>query len=222
MRARLAFAALVETLDAAGHGALPGRGASGSAPAPGSIAAPGQGGSRTAPTAADAARAEHAADTLTASAARGRELAALLDPDTPVPGVTTGRLRPDLAALAVPATTHGRNMAGDDFALTAGWGHFGAGQAVMPGQGRAIERAYTSSEHAALGATTYDIHLNDHAYWRNIPANVWTYRLGGYQVLKKWLSYRERKVLGRPLRPAEVQHFSETARRIAAILLARE
>ena len=33
----------------------------------------------------------------------GRELAALLDPDTPVPGVTTGTLRPDIAAIAVPA-----------------------------------------------------------------------------------------------------------------------
>ena len=34
-----------------------------------------------------------AAAELTASAARGRELAALLDPETPVPGVTTGTLR---------------------------------------------------------------------------------------------------------------------------------
>ena len=37
-------------------------------------------------------------------------------------------------------------------------------------------------------------------------------------MLKKWLSYRERGVLGRPLRPEEVQHFTDTARRIAAIL----
>ena len=36
------------------------------------------------------------------------------------------------------------------------------------------------------------------AFWRNIPATVWTYNLGGYQVLKKWLSYREHDVsLGR-------------------------
>ena len=39
---------------------------------------------------------------LTASATRGRELARLLDPDTPVPGVTEGALRPELASLAVP------------------------------------------------------------------------------------------------------------------------
>ena len=45
--------------------------------------------------------------------------------------------------------------------------------------------------------TTGSIYLNDWAYWRNVPANLWSYKLGGYQVLKKWLSYRERKVLGR-------------------------
>ena len=171
-----------------------------------------------------AAKAEEAAETLAASAARGRKMAALLDPETPVAGVTAGQLRPEIAAIAVPATTHGHNMFGDDFGLTAGWGHFGSGQAVMPGQGRAVERAYTGTERSVLGdsldtlgETTYDIHLNDHAYWRNVPANVWTYRLGGYQVLKKWLSYRDRKVLGRALRAEEVQYFSETARRIAAV-----
>ena len=75
-----------------------------------------------------------AAEELTASAARGRELAALLDSETPVTGVTTGALRPEMAAIAVPSTTDGGNMARDDFALTAGWGHFGQGEAVMPGQ----------------------------------------------------------------------------------------
>ncbi len=166
-----------------------------------------------------------AADTLARSAARGRELAVLLDPDTPVPGVTQGPLRPEMAAIAVPTTTGGRNMAGDDFALTAGWGHYGTGEAVMPGQGRAVERAYTPEERAALGnalpslgETTFDIHLNDRAFWRNVPEAVWHYKIGGYQVLKKWLSYRERSILGRPLSPEEVRHFTDTARRIGAML----
>ena len=92
-----------------------------------------------------------AAESLAASAARGRELARLLDPDTPVPGVTQGRLRPEIAAIAVPSTTGGHNMTGDDFALTAGWGHFGTGDAVMPGKGRIVEREYTPDERAALG-----------------------------------------------------------------------
>ena len=148
-----------------------------------------------------------AAATLADSAARGRRLAALLDPETPVPGVTQAPLRPDLEAVAVPATTSGRDMTGADFALTAGWGHVGASGAVMPRRGRVTERG---------GA--FDVHLNDAAFWRGVPAAVWRYRLGGYQVLKKWLSYRERPILGRDLAPGEVRHFTDTARRIAALL----
>ena len=168
-----------------------------------------------------------AADVLAQSAARGCELARLLDPEAPVPGVTQGSLRQEIAAIAVPATSDGRNMTGDDFAVTAGWGHFGSGGAVMPGKGRAIERDCTPDERIALGdaiptlgETTFDIYLNDRAYWRNIPAAIWDYKLGGYQVLKKWLSYREHKVLDRALLPEEVQYFADTARRIGAILLA--
>ena len=171
--------------------------------------------------------AEGAAEALARSAARGCELARLLDSDMPVPSVTSGSLRLEIAAIAVPATTDGRNMTGGDFALTAGWGHYGAGDAVMPGQGRIVERAFTPEERAAmddalsaLGKTTLDVYLNGHAFWRNVPAAVWSYKLGGYQVLKKWLSYRERGIFGRPLHPEEVQHFTDTARRISAILLA--
>ena len=166
------------------------------------------------------------AEALAESAARGRGLAILLDPDTPVPGVTTGALRPESAAIAIPATTDGRNMAGDDFALAASWGHLGAGGAVMPGQGRVVERAFTPEEREALGdalpalgETTFDVYLNDRAFWRNVPAAAWRYRLGGYQVLKKWLSYRERPILGRDLTPEEVQHLTDTARRIAALMV---
>ncbi len=53
-----------------------------------------------------------------------------------------------------------------------------------------------------------------------MPAAVWTYKLGGYQILKKWLSYRERTILGRPLTPEEIQYFTDTARRIWAIAVA--
>ena len=117
-------------------------------------------------------------------------------------------------------------MTGDDFSVTAGWGHFGTGNAVMPGQGRTEERPYTAEERTVLGEaittlgeSTVDVYLNSSAYWQNIPNAVWNYKLGGYQVLKKWLSYRESGVLDRPLLPEEVQHFTNTARRIGAILL---
>ena len=168
---------------------------------------------------------DSAADALHQSSTYGRELVRLLNPDTPIPGVTSGTLRSEIATIAVPATVDGHNMTENEFAMTAGWGHFGPGDAVMPGQGRIIARSYTPAERAALddllpviGHTTFDVYLNNRAYWRNVPSNVWAYKLGGYQVLKKWLSYRERDILYRPLKPDEVQYFTDTARRIGAIL----
>ena len=72
---------------------------------------------------------------------------------------------------------------------------------------------------ACLGATTSNVYLNDTAYWRNVPANVWEYTIGGYQVIKKWLSYREYGLLGRALTTDEAREVTHMARRIAAIVL---
>ena len=72
---------------------------------------------------------------------------------------------------------------------------------------------------STLGKVTFDIPLNGHAFWSNVPAAVWNYKLGGYQVLKKWLSYREHSIVRRSLLLEEVQYFAHTARRIADILL---
>lgn len=43
--------------------------------------------------------------------------------------------------------------------------------------------------------------------------------IGGYRVTKKWLFYREEKLLGPPLTKEEVRYVQEMVRRIAAILL---
>jgi hypothetical protein len=110
----------------------------------------------------------------------------------------------------------------DDLAVTAGWGNPGRGGITMPAGGDARRREYAQDERdtpACLGADTFDIYLNDRVHWRNIPAAVWEYTLGGYQVIKKWLSYREHKMLGRALRADEARYVTEMARRIAAILL---
>src|SRR5450759_2349822 len=72
---------------------------------------------------------------------------------------------------------------------------------------------------ALLGETCFDVYLNDVAYWRCVPANVWRYTIGGYQVIKKWLSYRERALLGRDLKPDEARYVTEMVRRIAALVL---
>ncbi len=139
------------------------------------------------------------ADALAESAARGRRLARLLDTESDVSDLLD-------TSIAVPTTTDGAPMQPNDFKISAGWGHFGTNQAVMPGQGKVVRRG-----------DMVDVYLNDRAYWKDVPIEVWEYRLGGYQVLKKWLSYRESKVLGRGLEVSEVAWFSEVARRAAGI-----
>ena len=107
----------------------------------------------------------------------------------------------------------------------------------MPGKGKLIERDYTPAERKViegsaarvdlsteeilehLGERTCDVSLNELAYWRNIPVRVWDYTIGGYQVIKKGLSYREHKLLGRPLSTDEARQVMNIARRIASILL---
>jgi hypothetical protein len=179
------------------------------------------------------------AEALMKSAYLGREIAVLLDPEAPVPGVTAGALRPELKPLAMISKVGGGALNPDagDLALTVGWGHGGKDGITMPGKGKVITRDYTPEELTAiregapalgltpeqaiehLGESTYDIYLNEMAYWRNIPEKVWNYYIGGYQVIKKWLSYREKTLLGRPLTIEEAREVTGMARRLAAIIL---
>lgn len=160
---------------------------------------------------------------LLASAALGREVAALLDTEQPAKGVTESPIRPELKSIAIIARTGGKALNPDEgeLDLTAGWGHAGQGDVCMPAKGMIIERSFAKGESAdpLLGKATCDIYLNGVAYWRNVPAAVWDYTLGGYQVIKKWLSYREKKLLGRSLSTDEVKEVTNMARRIAALLL---
>jgi SAM-dependent methyltransferase len=174
-----------------------------------------------------------------ASAQLGRQVAALLDTEGTIPSVTAGTIRPELTTIAVISRVSGGPLdpQGGDLALTAGWGHAGKGGVTMPGTGRLVEREYTPMERAAiedgakalglsleeallrLGTTTFDIYLNELAFWANVPVKVWGYTIGGYQVVKKWLSYRERDLLGRDLTPDEVREVRDIARRMAALVL---
>jgi hypothetical protein len=70
-----------------------------------------------------------------------------------------------------------------------------------------------------LGGETTDVFLNDRVFWRNFPSGVWDFHIGGYQVIKTWLSYRERSLLGRSLRLEETTEVGTTARRLAALAL---
>jgi hypothetical protein len=179
------------------------------------------------------------AEALKKSANLGRQVAALLDTENPAPGLTAGTIRPEMKVMAVISRTGGGTLNPDagDLELKAGWGYGGKEGVTMPGKGKAVKRDYTPDELAAiregaqaqgltpeqalehLGETTLDIYLNEAAYWGNIPEKVWKYYIGGYQVIKKWLSYREKTLLGRSLTPEEVDEVTHMARRLGAIVL---
>lgn len=149
------------------------------------------------------------ADLLLSSAELGRRVAALLDSERAVAGVTEGEIAADLRAIAEIVKVGGGQIDSDqDLSLTVNWGVRGKNGVVMPGRGRV----------SAAGENSLNIYLNERVYWANVPKAVWEYTLGGYQVLKKWLSYREKKILGRSLRLEEAETFTEIARRIAALL----
>jgi len=156
----------------------------------------------------------------------GRRIEALID------GCVTGTV-----PLGTLSSATGTLDPATDLAVTARWGIAGKGGITMPSTGKLAERPYADdersaiAEHAAtlgmtgeqavglLGETCFDVYLNDVAYWRCVPANVWRYTIGGYQVIKKWLSYRERVLLGRDLKPEEARYVTEMVRRIAALVL---
>ena len=160
-------------------------------------------------------------EALLASAALGRQVAALLDTETPVPGVTQGTIRDELKPIAVISRTGGGALTPAEFALTAGWGSGGQGSITMPGKGKTEARPpHEGEQTAALGsAPTLDVYLNAIACWKNVPQPVWDFTIGGYQVMKKWLSYREQRVLGRALTMAEIMEVTAMARRLAALVL---
>ena len=167
---------------------------------------------------------------LATSSALGRRVAALLDTETVLDGVTAGKLNDNLKLIAQLQKFDGKPLdETEDLKITAGWGHVGKDGITTPGQGRFVQRQPTEMEMAGfsqrgheislLGTTTLDIYLNDGCMWRNIPEKVWELFIGGYQVIKKWLSYREFGILGRSLTTDEAAEVTATARRLTSLCL---
>jgi hypothetical protein len=176
---------------------------------------------------------------LRVSAALGKQLSDLLDTEQPASGVTSGAIRPELRVIADLAKLDGTppNPGTGDFDLRARWGYASKNGIIMGGPGKLARRPYTDDELSAirvgaaisgltldqalerLGPATLDVYLNDRVCWRNIPSNVWDFTIGGYQVIKKWLSYREHALLNRGLTLEEVRHVIGMARRLAAVRL---
>ena len=122
-----------------------------------------------------------------------------------------------------------------DLAITVGWGFeqtrtqaSGAvSHAVMPGEGLIVQRVRRGDERMGLtpyqlellGDQVVDVHLSDRVCWSGVPLAAWDFKIGGFQVLRKWLSYREARVLGRGLNFSETRHFTSMARRLAELSL---
>ena len=162
---------------------------------------------------------------LLKSASLGRRVAALLDTEKAVDGVTAGRVDKRLVKIGVMSRVEGGSIDPNkgELDVTVGWGHPGKDGVCMPGRGRMeVRRQRDAALRRAFGDETLDVYLNEQAYWANVPRAVWDYYIGGYQVVKKWLSYREKALLGRGLRVEEAEYVTQMLRRIAALVLMRE
>lgn len=149
-------------------------------------------------------------------------------------GYFNGGLPAQVNRTRVPSRS-GDGLQADEFKVTAGWGILGKDDLTMPGRGKTEMRALLESDadsafHQTLLSAqgerdsraawqTVDVYLNDIAHRKNIPLPVWQFTMGGYQVIKKWLSYREHRALGRALMPEELAEVQNIARRIAALIL---
>jgi hypothetical protein len=189
-------------------------------------------------------KSQSARELLQASAELGEQVARLLDPGSDVEGVTRAPFRRELANVAILRGPSGTPPCGCQ-AMTEPWGRRGGVRKnhpdepghILPGTGRLTARPYTVRErreleagalerqlsvgaaYAALGQETTNVYMNDNNYWANVPANVWSYSIGRYTVLRKWLGYRCADILGRSLTPEETEEFTRMARRLAALCL---
>jgi hypothetical protein len=152
-------------------------------------------------------------EVLIASAELGKRVASLLFTEMPVEGVTTGKIKSELKQIAVLSSTK-------SLSITAGYGRAGKGGIVTAGKGKLVTKTLEAGVDDKLPWLEFhDVYLNEDACWKDVPAPVWDYTIGGYQVVKKWLSYREFELLGRSLAPDEAREVTQMARRIAALIL---
>lgn len=137
---------------------------------------------------------------LKQSAEIGRIVAALQQPDTEVDGVTKFPFRSELKNLAVPSKVGTKDI---DLTVTI---HYDS-------KGKWIE-----SETNRNQSSTGDLYWNNTCFWENVPKDVYEFTIGGYPVIKKWLSYRHIDKLKRPLVDTEIEYVIEMTRRIAALI----
>jgi hypothetical protein len=55
------------------------------------------------------------------------------------------------------------------------------------------------------GSAAGRVHINDTQWFEGVPEDIWTFRIGAYQVCEKWLKER----VGRNLEFDDIEHFKE-------------
>jgi Type ISP C-terminal specificity domain/N-6 DNA Methylase len=147
-------------------------------------------------------------------AAAGRQAANLLDPLKSASALCRTLVGEPLARLAVVDNVNGSPVRPADLMVT--YSFFGA--AAGGWRSRPADDGELASE--AWGIGTGDLFINDRISLRNVPERVWSYEIGGYPIVKKWLGYRDQGRRGAvPLSIEEVNYLREIIHRIAALLI---
>jgi predicted helicase len=146
----------------------------------------------------------------------GEQVVRLLDAAREASEVSQAIVGPDHVRMLGPLKRiDGLQVRPDDTKLTVTyWGG---------GRGRWKPRSFVTeelpSDSETWGERTGDLYLNDSAFFANVPERVWTYQLGGYPVLKKWLGYRQAdRRDDEGLTDDERRWFRDMIQRIAALL----
>lgn len=149
----------------------------------------------------------------------GEQVTRLLDANRDARDVIEAVLGRERAAAIGPLKrADGGNLRSADLKITITyWGggkgrwrprHFGVDDAPLEAWGEGV-----------WGERTGDLHISDDAFFAHVPEAVWTFQLGGYPVLKKWLGYRQAdRRDGHPLTDGERKWFRQIIQRIAALL----
>lgn len=150
---------------------------------------------------------------------KGEVVTRLLDADRDARDAIEVILGKDLASRIGPLKrVGGGNLKPEDLKVTVTyWGG---------GKGRWKPRPFETEEvpnakwgDGVWGDSTGDMFINDEVFFANVPEAVWTYQLGGYPTLKKWLGYRQAdRRDGRPLSDDERKWLRQVIQRIAALL----
>ena len=151
-------------------------------------------------------------------AACGEQVTRLLDADRDARDVVENVLGAESArALGVLRRVDGAQVRPEDLKVTVTyWGGGKGGWKPRPMRDEELPAAAAGE---AWGERTGDLYLNERTMLSHVPEAVWTYQLGGYPVLKKWLGYRQADRRGdQPLTDDERRWLRQMVQRIAALL----